>query len=91
MTFKVFTNHKKYCLVMENKDDITPELVDTILDGMRSTERDLDSLRSLLRKDEKLLSTPQGNAIMTEIAILSARYDLLQLRFNLCAGRADKK
>lgn len=91
MMFKVFTNHKKYFLDMENKDTITPELVDTIIDGMRSTEKDLDVLRSLLSNNDKILSPAHKKAIMTEIAILSARYDLLQLRFNLCVDIATKE
>jgi len=91
MKFKVFTIHKKYSLAMENKDTITPELVDTIIDGMRSTEKDLDALRSLLRNNDKTLSDAHKKAIMTEIAILSARYDLLQLRFNLCVDIINKE
>lgn len=91
MKFKVFTNRKKYSLGMENKDDITPELVDTIIDGMRSTEKDLDALRSLLSNNDKILSPAHKKAIMTEIAILAARYDLLQLRFNLCVDNTTKE
>ncbi len=89
--FKEFINRKKYSLVMENKDSITPELVDTIIDGMRSTEKDLDTLRSLLSSNDKILSPAHKKAIMTEIAILSSRYDLLQLRFNLCVDIATKE
>ncbi len=89
--FRVFTNRKKYSLVMENKDSITPELVDTIIDGVRSTEKDLDTLRSLLSNNDKILSPAHKKAIMTEIAILSARYDILQLRFNLCVDIATKE
>lgn len=89
--FRAFINHKKYSLGMENKDSITPELVDTIIDGMRSTEKDLDTLRSLLSNNDKILSPAHKKAIMTEIAILSARYDLLQLRFNLCVDITTKE
>lgn len=89
--FRVFTNRKKYSLGMENKDSITSELVDTIIDGMHSTEKDLDTLRSLLSNNDKILSPAHKKAIMTEIAILSARYDILQLRFNLCVDIATKE
>lgn len=76
---------------MESKDNVTSELVDTILDGIRATEKDLDSLRSLLSTQDEQLSPLCKQAIMTEISILSARYDILMLRFNLCEDKDAAK
>ncbi len=68
-------------------DTLAYELVDGIVDAVRSVDREADALRSLLDGRGDRLGDVQRTLIKAELSLLSSRRDVLTLRFKDLGGK----
>lgn len=51
-----------------------------VINGLKQTEEDIDNLREIIKQYDGELDDIQKRAIMAELSVLTARYDVLSMR-----------